>query len=613
MSQDTTTAGATAVRPGPVLPLGTARRLGLAAAVGSAAAAVWVCAAALTVGYGFDRTDEGFYLLSYRWWDTNLFTFTGAQYLYGPVFEAIGYDIAGLRVFRLATNLATLVAFGWAFMRWLRLHRPHAPASRLWEVAGVAVIVASGGMIYSWIPLSPAYNDITTIGALLAASIVLRMAADVHRGRASPAWVPAALGPVLALLVLSKWSSGVATSMVVLATGAAVLAPRGRREVLRAGGWYAAGTLAAVVFVHVWLVPLTEAVPQLVTVNRLVAATEHSPAAMLHDYAIGFGGVFRTIGTGHTLLLVAAALAVVARAGVARWVAAAFAGAGLVASGGRLAADGGLHGGGVHDSGFSVVLVLVLVIAALIGLGVALAERFTGARGSSVGSDGRAGWTVLAMLAVLPLAQAAGTENFLHIMAVNAFAAWAAIIIAVATGIEATTVVARGLALAMVAASAVLPAIIVADGLWSHPYRSEPRARLTAEVVGVPALDSVRLAPATAQDYAQLRRRLEPYLEPEGRAMLGLDRLAGVILALDGRPVAEAWVGDSGRSAAGIREQCADGEAWWGSRAPILLFGRPASPEELGALRSCGLDVASDYRLLAPKTETMGIEVYVPR
>jgi hypothetical protein len=95
--------------------------------------------------------------------------------------------------------------------------------------------------------------------------------------------------------------------------------------------------------------------------------------------------------------------------------------------------------------------------------------------------------------------------------------------------------------------------------------------------------------------------------------MLGLDRLAGVILALDGRPVAEAWVSDGGRSAAGIREQCSSGEAWWGSREPILLFGRPASPGELAALRSCGLDVASDYQQLAPKEETMGIEVYVPR
>ena len=174
---------------------GTVRRLAAVAAIAGVAAAVWIGAAGLTVGRGFDRTDEGFYLLSYRWWDTNLFTFTGAQYLYGPVFEATGYDIAILRAFRLVTVVATLVVFGWAFMRWLRLRRPDAPPSRVWEIAGVAVIIAGGGMVYSWIPMSPGYNDITALGGLLAAAIVLRIAADVLRGRAAPAWVPPPWAP----------------------------------------------------------------------------------------------------------------------------------------------------------------------------------------------------------------------------------------------------------------------------------------------------------------------------------------------------------------------------------------------------------------------------------
>src|SRR4051794_25855843 len=76
--------------------------------VGSGAAAVvWIATAVLGVHHGFDITDEGFYLLSYRWWKYEHRTFTGAQYIYGPVFQLLGYDIAALRLFRLVTVVLT--------------------------------------------------------------------------------------------------------------------------------------------------------------------------------------------------------------------------------------------------------------------------------------------------------------------------------------------------------------------------------------------------------------------------------------------------------------------------------------------------------------------------
>jgi hypothetical protein len=45
---------------------------------------VWSTIAILTATRGFDPTDEGGYLLSYRWWSENLHS--GSQYLY-PSFE----------------------------------------------------------------------------------------------------------------------------------------------------------------------------------------------------------------------------------------------------------------------------------------------------------------------------------------------------------------------------------------------------------------------------------------------------------------------------------------------------------------------------------------------
>src|SRR5688572_1209761 len=61
---------------------------------------------------GFDVSDEGNYLLAYRWWSVNHRTYTGNQYLYGPVFQLLGYDIPKLRLFRLFTIVGTHGLFG---------------------------------------------------------------------------------------------------------------------------------------------------------------------------------------------------------------------------------------------------------------------------------------------------------------------------------------------------------------------------------------------------------------------------------------------------------------------------------------------------------------------
>ena len=127
---------------------------------------------------GFDISDEGFYVLSYRWWDTTPRVFTGVQYVYGPVFELLGWSIPGLRVVRLVSIVLVHLAFGWAFMTWLRTRRPrhHPAAGGRWQ--GRSTIVASAGVTYGWLPLSPGYNDV--VAAHLAAAGL--PAAVVHDG-----------------------------------------------------------------------------------------------------------------------------------------------------------------------------------------------------------------------------------------------------------------------------------------------------------------------------------------------------------------------------------------------------------------------------------------------
>src|SRR5262249_41404633 len=126
-------------------------------------------------------------------------------------------------------------------MVWLRTRRPNAPATRWWEAAGCLALVTTGAMAYSRLPLSAGYNDISTLGGLLAGSIVLRAAAEVERGLKIPGWLPALLGPLAILIGLAKWSSALATFAVVGVVGVNAVRRAGWRQVRRVTAWALGG------------------------------------------------------------------------------------------------------------------------------------------------------------------------------------------------------------------------------------------------------------------------------------------------------------------------------------------------------------------------------------
>src|SRR5690349_3631764 len=115
--------------PSPRLLCGVLASLGLLLTAG------WATAAALMTTRGFGGANEGFYLTSYRWWQVNPRDFVGAQYLYGPIYHALGESLPALRGVRLMSVLAIHCFFGWSFMRWLRAQRPNAPRTRFWEAS----------------------------------------------------------------------------------------------------------------------------------------------------------------------------------------------------------------------------------------------------------------------------------------------------------------------------------------------------------------------------------------------------------------------------------------------------------------------------------------------
>jgi hypothetical protein len=582
--------------------------------------AVWATAAVRSAGHGFDVTDEGFYLLSYRWWNVDHRTFTGVQYVYGPIFQLLGYDIAGLRLVRLGTILVVHAAFGASVMCWLRTRRPDAPPTRLWEAAGIAAITAAGGAAYGWLPLTPGYNDVVLLGSLAGMALILRLATHTSRDGRAPIRPAAGLGALVVPVLLVKWAALPVVALLVAGAAVAV-APAGVRGLVRAAAWMLGGVAAAVAVVQVALVPLTTALPGLVAVNALLAEQSMSLPRLLAHYWASSAESFVSLFRGYWPLLVAGAVAAGARGRRARWLAwpAAVAGLGMAIA---HAARDGLAGGAVNVRHY---LVPFLAVPALL-LVTALSTAATRHRPASppvmapeVPPEAASGAArlreavLLVLVATLPVAHALGTGNAPLLLAVNGFAAWMAVLIAMLTGLDRAATVARALLGAVAAISLVATASVALGGLIRHPYRTAGAADTTTTAAGVPALASVRLDPAAARRYADLRGELKPYLTP-GHPMMAFDTMAGIVFLLDGRSVGEPWYpgNDPARVAAGIGSACPGGRVP-GGQAPILLFNRPIEPADRAAVARCGLDLDRDYRPLDLPAGTAGPTVLVNR
>ncbi|KRA29936.1 hypothetical protein ASD81_19760 [Nocardioides sp. Root614] len=589
-----------------------------AALASGLAALSWIVAAVICANRGLDLTDESFYLLSYRWWNDNFDSFSGVQYVYGPVFELLGFDIARLRLVRLATTVAAHVWFGWTFMSWLRWQRPAAPASRWWEIAGTATITACAGITYSWLPLSPGYNDLALTCAFVLAGGVLWIARDILADRPAAAWVPLGMGATAVVMGLAKWSSA-ALVLVGVATVLLVLHFSARQGWLRLGrlvGLGVAGMLGTAAFVQFALVPFQKIVPPMLEVNSMVADSTNSPAALLTRYRIGGEILLDDVVAQHWLLLLVA----VAVPFLARWprIALALVLLALASSIAQVVRHDGTIAGPPHLMPLTVTIfapLLAILLVAITALVAALPRRWRSVPDQASGGAVRRGAprsVIVIMLVVLPVAVSMGTGNLLQYMAMLGLAAWVAVAILIATAEPARHLATRVLILGAVSGIVVATMFVAVDGLWNRPYRTSGFEASTTRAKEVPALDSLRLAPDDAEEYADLRQRLLPYVEEEGRAMMAFDAMSGLVFLLDGRPVGEAWYApsDTARSTAGVIRTC-DDDRWWGQREPIVLFNRPVTKLERKTLRHCGIRLAHYVQL----TEHIGdqtVVIYLP-
>ncbi|HET6738518.1 MAG TPA: hypothetical protein VFH76_06280, partial [Kribbella sp.] len=519
-------------------------------------------------------------------------------------------DIVRLRLFRLCTVVVVHLLFGYRFMRWLRGRRPGMPPTRLWEIAGTAVILAAGGMCYSWLPQTPGYNDVVLLGVLTLVSCVLWMAAAVDRGTPVPSWIFVIFGLVIGVMLLAKWTSVVVIGLIVI-TAVVVLAGQTWRSVAR-GILYALGGIAlTALVVQLFVVRLNIAVPGIVKVNKFIAGTSYSPAELLQLYWSSTVDLFGRTLVAHGLLLIATAVTVIARWRGLRIAAAAIALAAFILSVRHVVVDDGALGGSQHIPLYAETLLAAVLVAIVAAAGALIAGRVGVTDCSRLSRENRRTWAILALLVLLPFVQAFGTNTGLYTIGFNAFAAWAAVLIAVLTGIWATPIAAKATVGLVLVGSLVATATIAYTGLFRYPYRSVGHSQLTAAST-LPALKGLYLAPAAEQNYHLLANDLQPYAETPGRPMLAFDKMAGLVLMLGGRPVGEAWIApkERGRTAAGIEEVCRKQRP---APPPLLILNRAISDAEITALHACGLDFHADYELLAPARQTIGLQVWVPK
>ncbi len=577
------------------------------------ATSVWVVAALMMAGRGFDVTDEGFYVLSYRWWDSTPRVFTGVQYLYGPVFELLGWSIAGLRVVRLVSVVLVHLAFGWAFMSWLRTRRPEAPASRGWELAGALTILASAGVMYGWLPLSPGYNDVALLTSLLLVSLLLWSMRAVVAENRLPVLAAACAGPPVVALVLAKWASAGLIMLFLLIVGVVALRSLGARGWLRYVVTAIGSVAVCLLLVNAFVQPLRPLASEMAEVNRLVAASTNSPLTLIGMY------LRTTFSMGAEALVLAALALLIAGLGVLlRRTRFAAAGLPLVVLGPVAAlvaanpGSWGLPGGGIQGIPTYVpqliALALVVVVASSVG-------RWTGRRtpGRPVASarPGRAAdLAVVTMLVLLPAVQALGTGNPLAYLAVNGFPCWVALMVAACTA-SGPRPVAQALAVSATGCAVLVAATTGADGLVRHPYRTAAWSEATSTVGGAGALAQVRVDPETAARFKDVRAAAGEHRT--GDPVMAFDEMAGMVLLLDGRSVGEAWYSriDGDRTAAGIGSVCT-GPQPWGGALPVVIYDHAPGAVDQDALRACGLSLSRDYELGTVDHGEPRLRVYVP-
>jgi hypothetical protein len=555
----------------------------------------WAIPALVMANKGFSVQDEGSYVLSYRWWDTNPYFVSGAQLFYGPLFDALHYNIAALRVIRLVMVIASNAGFGWVFASWLARQRM-LPISLQRRASITLLLTASGGATYLWSPLTPGYYDLTSVTSL---GLVALMLSALARGARPSLWNAALVGFLAVVLVLTKWSA-ISIVLITQVVVVAALLRASRTRAARHLSTVVLGVAATAVVCQLFLFRLDRVVPALAAVSALTVTGNHSLTHLMGGYLASTAILGLTAALGAAPMLMGYLVAVryaqrgdltVAR----RWVL-----VGVILTG-LLPALVGWHGGRDHGR-VMVGIALAALLSSLIAATGARVPRPRLARPS-------AETTVMVVLLVVPLAQAAGTNVPLLYVSVECLAMWVAIVVVLASRQTRPRIAVFGVA-TYLAVLVTVVGLISGTTTLLDPFKT---TGVIADQVPITGLGGLELAPLAARQSAALRGALRPYLIPEATPVLALDELAGLTYEVGGVPIGSTWndPGSVERTAGILDLACRNGDVDPGQE-PILIVRSALNPEVIEALRSCGFDYPTAFQRLAIPGGPTGILVFVP-
>ena len=159
--------------------------------------------------YGFDFTDEGFYLV----WIANPFLYEGSTtqfgFVYHPIFKLLGGDIAALRQFNIVITFGLAWALGYFYLVSLATGLKESRNTLLAVSAGLSI---SALMVFdSWL-LTPSYNSLNLQALLITATGLVLAAKKIHRS-SIVGWLLIAIGGWLSLM--AKPSTAIALAVAV--------------------------------------------------------------------------------------------------------------------------------------------------------------------------------------------------------------------------------------------------------------------------------------------------------------------------------------------------------------------------------------------------------------
>ena len=576
---------------------------------------------------GVDFTDEGIYLVSYRYYRNPEMVYNGAPALFGPLFHLVGYSVVSLRKIKIVLVLLCGLGLGRATADFV--HSQAAASVPLFDalpirVAILGFVTVGGFTMYTWLPQSPGYNDLSALCAMALAAVAL----PALTGRSSRRrWWLAAAGAVVAIACINKWPAGLC--MVAVVSVAVVLAHGWRtaeRDVLWPAAGFVVGCAAMAVIGGRFIDRLTALRSSSEQLSNSLPIWDN----YLLPYWRNVVEVFGLVGSRVWLILaIGIALLLVASLRRSMMLGGGLAVAVLLAA--RAASHAGQFRGGDVNVGLSqVALPLFLALAGVIWLiaHVAASMRRDEAAGATeetmVPSEAipsaRVRGAALILLVGLAGAQAFGTLNPPMFVVISSGALCAAaIVILAANSVSAW----RPAVLPVAALLIVLPLAterMMLSGLWQRPYRLATNLYAQTEpldaVLGYDGL-------STDSDTAELLHNLSAIARRRslvGRPGLSVSSSPGYALALGlAHPPADLFISsidyvsdNADIYMARLRTACSDGLITH-DVPPVIVTAGPSAPADIAAvLAECGIAFPADFDLEIAESPGGSVGVWIP-